>query len=255
MRKDYPSQIIGDILLLNGISKRSKRNRIGQSIYSKTIARYSHVAFCLGVGEFIHSDTGIGVDLIFIDDLLSKYKGKWRAIRNKKMYEVASKDYMSVYNAANYYLSQSYNIKFKGLFSEKEPEDAAICSSLIAKIYYKLDIQLGRKPSKTLPVHFQKYLHHPEWVDVTKEHKIAIKSTLKCPDIRDDFIIRRNQSKAMQEALINHVEKYHQVNELLKANHKLMSTLGLKTEPYKKAPFNEIPIKHWNVKQPTDESE
>ncbi len=255
MRQYYPSQIIGDILLVNGTSKRSKINRTGQSIKSASKASYSHVAFCLGVGEFIHADTDSGVDLIFVDDLLSKYDGEWRAIRNKEIFKIASKNDVRIYNTAIFYLSQAYNIKFKGVFSGKDSTESAICSSLIARIYNEIGIDFGRKPSKTLPVHFEEYFTHPEWDDVTEEHKVAIKAILKCPDIKNDFFERRDRSLAMQQTLINHVEQYHMIDDLLKAHHNLMNSLGLKPGPYTKTPYNEIPIKHWNVKQPGNENE
>lgn len=248
MTYGYPSQMIGDVFLLNGTVKRSKLNRQLQTVWTARKAQYSHVAFSLGCGEFIHSDSETGVDFIFIDDLLSRYDGKWAAIRNDHLFEKACHDYLSVRNAAMYFLSQSYSIK--GYFKKVPPGDSSFCSQLVASIFERLDIKLPGLPNKTLPVNFQELVTHPTWKDVTEEHKMAIAVTLQIPEIKEDFkqysVLPRNSQIEIKRC----VADYNAVNKCLKAGHDLDVRLGLKKGPFQKLPFKRFLEDFWDSNQP-----
>jgi len=100
--------IVGDVLLVKGLSKKSKGLVTAQKvIYKNSIS--SHVEFCLAEGAFVHATGSKGVHIVFILDELKNCESEWRAIRLKGLSEEQQEELIK---AGLYFLRQDYNKVF-----------------------------------------------------------------------------------------------------------------------------------------------
>jgi hypothetical protein len=219
MRREYKGPKTGDVLLLNGDTWRSKKNKTLQTLKSGKHAEYSHVALCLSLSKYIHADLN-GVHLILVDELFRQYPGQWKAIRNATMEKLGDSEYTTVYIRSLSFLEMPY-AKWKSLVRRRRLKDETICSILVKDIYYQLGLEIAPKYSQPLPVHFQSLPgdREGEWRDVTDEHLIGRKIWTDHPELRETAADLIRLAK-WQRTEIKQLERVRTIiNQHLKGSH------------------------------------
>jgi len=220
----------GDIILVNGANKNSLGIRAFQRVKTGMKASYSHVVFCLGSGDIIHSDMKGGVHRLYIDDLLSECKPNWLALRNTHISKIP---YQDILEKSIYYQQQSYNKLLIGLFGGQTPEDASFCSQLVSLIIKDLNVEVDLPDcKKTLPVHFQHLIEKNGWDDVTREHEEAISIYSRIPNYRESIDKSIQMSKELQGNTVQTLEDYHALKGLIKD-----------------LPLEDLGVEFWNAKK------
>ncbi|MCG9677530.1 MULTISPECIES: YiiX/YebB-like N1pC/P60 family cysteine hydrolase [Vibrio] len=163
--------IFGDVLLLNGVGKLSKPNKIFQTKRRKNEAAYSHVALCLGPNIVAHAMPKQGVHIVTFESILEEFGEDWMVIRNKTLAATAKDSVVGAEYAmdALYHLGKRYDLLT--IFSGKKADESFVCSNFVAACLNTHNIKVGRTANDVLPVDFQLCLESDEWADVTSEHK------------------------------------------------------------------------------------
>ena len=166
----------GDILLMNGGTAKSRRLVwLQKPFYPKVTA--SHIAIHIGANNFVHATGGRGVHCASIVDVLHGANDGWRVIRMKNLTEEKLRE---IFEAANYFMGQSYNKRFM----MNERREASFCSELAVKIYARAGIRLfpKKRPSRSFPAHFEMEANSlTDWEDVTNDYRLAIEAIRNDP--------------------------------------------------------------------------
>lgn len=183
---DFKGPVQGDVLLLNSEGKAARRNKAAQWVATRRHAKFTHVAFCIGLTNCIHADLN-GVDVIRSTDLFDQYSGPWRAIRHVVVDKIGRVDPTRVIHSAEYFLGMKY-AKLKNLIGSDDLEGETFCSLLIKDVYMELGVGLFAETARPYPVHFQEL---PEtdtanWSDVTDEHVLGRDTVEKHPYLKED---------------------------------------------------------------------
>ena len=147
----------GDILLLNGSSKRSKLNRIAQGG-----SRFSHVGMVVGSDLYIDAMPHRGVRISPIADLhKSKFNLKQSYVARNSNLIKSEKD---VWNPALEYYERPYKLHsiFTGRYGYETQSGPVICSGLVASIL--TDLGLANVPvHKQLPKNIDELCQGNGW--------------------------------------------------------------------------------------------
>lgn len=155
----------GDILLVTGLTKRSKLIvGVQKPLYWR--AKSSHVAVVYAENTIIHSIGGIGVHMALMTDELNSCGADWRVMRLKG---ITQQQEQELQKASVYFLKQKYN----RAFMMGGNEVSSFCSEFAVKVYKRAGIRIinGKKPSKVAPWDFDKAFDAgKDWLDVTSEY-------------------------------------------------------------------------------------
>lgn len=199
----------GDILLVTGLSKRSKLIvGVQKPLYWR--AKSSHVAVVYAENSIIHSVGGAGVHMAEMIHELDTCHAEWRVMRLKGLTEHQSQE---LQKSSLFYLRQGYN----RAFMMGGNEISSFCSEFAVKVYKLAGIRIinGKKPSKVAPWDFDKAFDAgKDWLNVTAEYVSDLQGWSQIRDLTNAMMAfqnfqfaRRHRFSQMREALFTKLEE------------------------------------------------
>jgi hypothetical protein len=209
-----------------------------------SIPQFTHVAVANSVGGFFHVTRDEVAGYIYAPDFRKQAPGRYLAIRNEKVAQLAINDPREFDNTLNFHLGQRYIdrpdsahgarkfLESNNPLSTELETGETYCSKLVNDWLQIIAPSEAIKRTSPKPVHFERLSDSDNWNDVTQNH-LSYYEMIDSWDQEGHTDIRRL------------IKDDRAINSLLRAIEMTPGASGLDELP----PPLEYPVKYWDDKK------